>query len=118
MNDRGFVRAVVMEGMIGIAILAIIAAIAIPQYVDYRNRNLNKEARAHAYQAYGAAQAFFRANPKGYVTLRDISHFGYRSSPGVVVTISGDREHLAISAIHLKSNKAYRMDAKGELSTD
>jgi len=38
MNNRGFVRAFVMEGLIGIAIIAIIATIAIPQYINYRNR--------------------------------------------------------------------------------
>ena len=33
MNDRGFVRAVVMEGMIAVAILGIIAAIVVPAIV-------------------------------------------------------------------------------------
>jgi type II secretory pathway pseudopilin PulG len=118
MNDRGFVRAFVMEGMIGIAILGIIAAIVIPQYVNYRNRDLNREAKAHAYQAYQASQAFFRVNPKAQATPEDISQFGYRSSPDIVLTIAGDRENLRIKAMHVRSNKAYLMDAKGELSTD
>ncbi|MDD3846277.1 MAG: hypothetical protein PHC90_07945 [Syntrophorhabdaceae bacterium] len=118
MNDHGFVRAFVMEGLIGIAIIAIIAAIAIPIYVDYRNRDLNQEAEAHAHKAYEASQAYFRINPKAPVNLEDISRHGYQSSPDIILIISGNKESLFIKANHVKSSKAYRIDAKGELSTD
>ena len=118
MNNRGFVRAFVMEGLIGIAIIAIIATIAIPQYINYRNRELNKEARAHVYKAYEASQAFFRINPKAQPTAEDISQYGYRSSPDIILIISGDKESFFIKANHARSNKTYRIDAKGELSTD
>lgn len=118
MNDRGFVRAFVMEGMIGIAILGIIAAIAIPQYVNYRNRDLDREARAHASQAYQASQAFFHANPKGQATLEEISRFGYRSSPDIALTIAGCKGDLRIKAGHVRSRRVYSVDERGELSED
>jgi len=118
MNDRGFVRAFVMEGMIAIAILGIIAAIAIPQYVNYRNRDLDREARTHASQAYQASQAFFSANPKGKATLEDISRFGYRNSPDIVLTIAGGKNDLRIRAGHVRSRRAYLVDERGEISTD
>lgn len=118
MNNRGFVRAFVMEGLIGIAIIGIVAAIAIPYYIDYRNRDLNREARVHAHKAYEASQAFFRTDPKAQPTVEDISRYGYRSSPDIMLFISGDKESLFIKAHHARSNKTYRMDAKGELSTD
>ncbi|OPY02548.1 MAG: hypothetical protein A4E60_00957 [Syntrophorhabdus sp. PtaB.Bin047] len=118
MNDRGFVRAFVMEGLIGIAILGIIAAIAIPQYVNYRNRDIDREAKAHASQAYQASQAFFRDNPKGRATLEEISRFGYRSSPDIVLTISGGKGDLRITAGHVRSRRAYQVDERGEISTD
>ncbi|OPY04039.1 MAG: hypothetical protein A4E61_00888 [Syntrophorhabdus sp. PtaB.Bin184] len=118
MNDRGFVRAFVMEGLIGIAILGIIAAIAIPQYVNYRNRHLDREAKTHVSQAYQAAQAFFRANPKGQATLEEISRFGYRSSPDIALTISGGTGDLRIRANHVRSKRVYLVDEKGEISTE
>jgi Tfp pilus assembly protein PilE len=118
MNDRGFVRAFVMEGMIGIAILGIIAAIAIPQYVNYKNRDLDREAKAHASQAYQASEAFFRDNPKGKATLEDILRLGYRSSPDIVLTIAGGKSDLRIKASHVKSRRAYLVDERGEISTD
>ncbi len=73
MNDRGFVRAVVMEGMIAVAILGIIAAIVVPAIVNYKDRPFHEEARAHAYRAYEAAQTFFRANPNARADLEMIS---------------------------------------------
>jgi Tfp pilus assembly protein PilE len=118
MNNRGFVRAFVMEGLIGIAILGIIAAIAVPQYINYRNRDLNKEAKTHVHKAYEASQAFFRINPKAQPTVEDISRYGYQSSPDITLFISGNKENLFITARHLRSNKTYQVDAKGELSTD
>jgi len=118
MNNRGFVRAFVMEGLIGIAIIGIIAAIAIPQYTNYRNRDLNREAKAHAYKAYEASQTFFRINPKAWATLNDIAQYGYQSSPDIILTISGNKESLFIKANHMRSGKAYSIDAKGELSVD
>lgn len=118
MNNRGFVRAGAMEGLIVVAIIAVIAAIAIPQYTNYKNRNFNKEAKAHAYKAYEASQALFRADPKAAATLEAITQYGYKGSGDITLTISGGKDNLYIKTEHIKSNKAYKVDAKGELSTD
>ena len=114
-NDHGFVRAIVMEGMIVVAIVAIIAAIAIPQYMNYKNRPFNEEARAHAFQAYEASRAFFRANPKGQPMEKDIEQFGYRSNPDILLMIEGGKENLFIRATHMKAQKTYKINAQGEL---
>lgn len=116
MDQRGFVNVVVMDAMIIVCILGIIAAIAIPQYVNYRNRPLNEQAKVHALQAYKAAQAFFQANPKGQPTEKDIEKFGYRGSPDIFVMMEGGKENLVIRTEHRKGKKTYRIDAKGELS--
>ena len=116
MNKRGFVHVAVMDGMILLAILGIIAAVAIPQIVNYKNRPLNEQARVHAYQAYEAAQAYFRANPGGQPTDKDLEKFGYRSSPDVLLTIEGGIGNLFIWTEHVKGKRKYRIDYKGELS--
>ena len=118
MNNHGFVRAAVMEGMIVIAIVAILAAIAIPQYMNYKNRPLNEETRACAYQAYKASQDLFRSNPDAKASLEDISRYGYRASPDIIVTIAGGKRDLTITATHRKAGRTYRIDSLGQLSTD
>lgn len=118
MNHRGFVPAVVMEGMIVIAILAIIAAIAIPQYVNYKNRPFNEQARAHAYQAYEAAQALFRSDPNARADLENICRYGYRPSPDILIAVAGSRSNLAVTSTHTRGGKTYRINSLGQLSTD
>lgn len=117
MDDRGFVRAVVMEGMIAVAILGIIAAIVVPAIVNYKDRPFREEARAHAYRAYEAAQAFFRANPNARADLEMISRYGYRPSPDVRITVAGNKNDLVVTSTHVKIGKTYRIDALGQLST-
>jgi type II secretory pathway pseudopilin PulG len=116
MAKRGFVHVAVMDGMILLAILGVIAAIAIPQIVNYKNRPLNEEAKAHAYKAYEAAQAYFLVNPLGQPTEKDLEKFGYRSSPDILVTVDGGKGSLLISSEHMKGRKVYRINYKGEMS--
>ncbi len=116
MNKRGFVHVACMDGMILLAILGIIAAIAIPQIVNLKNRPLNREAKAQAYKAYEAAQAYFRVNPSGQPTEKDLEKFGYKGSPDILVMIEGGKGSLLIRTEHTKGRKVYRIDYKGELS--
>ena len=116
MNKRGFVNVVVMNALMIIGILGIIAAIAIPIYTNYRNRPLNEQAKAHAYRAYEAAQAYFKANPGGEPSGKDLERFGYQNAPDIYVTLEGVKENLVIRTEHRKGRKAYRINYKGELS--
>lgn len=116
MDKKGFVNAAAMNSLIIIAIVCIIAAIIIPMYVNYKNRDLDKEAETHAHKAYEASRAFFIANPKGQPTVKDIEKYGYQSSPDILIIIEGGKENLSIRSMHMKSGKTYQADAKGEIS--
>jgi type II secretory pathway pseudopilin PulG len=116
LKNHGFVNSVVMEGMIVAAIVGVILAIVIPQYSAHKNRGYDREAITNANHAYEASQAFFRTKPKGAATIEEISNYGYKWSPDILVTIEGGKENLSIMARHVKSDQYYKINEKGELS--
>ncbi len=59
-NENGFT---LIEVMIVIAIIGILAAIAIPNFVQYRNKAYNATAQADTKNAYTSAQAYFTDYP-------------------------------------------------------
>jgi type IV pilus assembly protein PilA len=95
-NQKGFT---LVELLVVIAIIGILAAIAIPQYNQYRNRGYIASCKSDAKNLYTAVQAWIADNPGGAL-VADTSTNGSayttytsagRSSPGntVGVTING-----------------------------
>jgi prepilin-type N-terminal cleavage/methylation domain-containing protein len=62
-----------IELMIVIAIIGILAAIAIPQYVSYRQKAYNTEAKAELRGFYVACQAYFSDNSSDDCTLESVA---------------------------------------------
>ncbi|MBI5598185.1 MAG: prepilin-type N-terminal cleavage/methylation domain-containing protein [Deltaproteobacteria bacterium] len=63
-NEEGFT---LVELLIVVAIIAILAAIAIPQFTKYRKRAWVTEVHSDIKNAYTAAQAYLNDNPSGTV---------------------------------------------------
>ena len=80
-REEGFT---LVELLIVVAIIAILAAIAIPQFSKYRMRSYKSEIDSDTKNAYTAAQAYLTDNVSATITTVDqLIAGGYQRSQGV-----------------------------------
>jgi len=85
-GEKGFT---LIELMIVIAIIGILAAIAIPQFLQYRKKGYVATINADVKNAYTAANAYMVNNPTASVsTLAQLQSAGYTESSGITTTIT------------------------------
>ena len=108
--------AVVVIVIAGIAVgllifIAILAAIAIPSFVNYQAKARDAMAQAEVKNACTAAAAFFWEHPDKTITLDDLKEQGIAKNPEVELVIeNGTRGDLSIRARHTKGRKTYVAD--------
>ena len=109
-NERGFT---LIELLVVVAIIGILAAIAIPQFAEYRKRGFDSRSVSDLRNAATAEEAYF-ADAEQYVTCANQGACetvlpGFKGSNGVVIAMTRNvattPEHFTGSSYHLQGHR-------------
>jgi type IV pilus assembly protein PilA len=113
-GQKGFT---LIELMIVIAIIGILAAIAIPQFVSYRQKGYNTQAKGELKSFYTACQAYFADNPTatGNCTTDEVAATFIPSST-VTLTPAGGMAMDGTTSSHSAGTLTYTIGASGNIT--
>jgi type IV pilus assembly protein PilA len=115
-REEGFT---LIELLIVIAIIGILAAIAIPQFNQYKSRAYDTASKADLHNIYLACKAYWSdsgSDQSCSASEAGGADYGFSTSPGVVVTASGNETGWTATAKHASSTKTVTMNASGNIS--
>ena len=103
--------------MIVIAVIGVLSALAIPNFISYRKRAYNNSAHADAKNSWVAAQAYFCDYPEDSVSsVAQLTAYGFRQTDAVTITVGGTQSSLIITAFHASGDRTYTVYSEGAIS--
>jgi len=115
-NEKGFT---LIELLIVIAIIGILAAIAIPQFNQYKARAHDVASKSDLHNIYLACKAYWADNGSEKScseTEAKGAAYGFSPSEGVIPSASGAESSWSASASHPSGTGTFSMDANGKIT--
>ena len=109
-NEKGFT---LIELMIVIAIIGILAAIAIPNFVSYRQRSYNSAAQSDLKNATTAQEAYYVDWGTYATTTTKLGAGGWVQTAKVTFSPSGSAAGYTMSAMHTSGNETWTINGPG-----
>jgi type IV pilus assembly protein PilA len=114
-GQKGFT---LIELMIVIAIIGILAAIAIPQFVSYRQKGYNTKAKGELKSLYTACQAYIADSPA--TTNCTLGMIASTFVPSTDITLTGmpsaDTTLAGVTAVHTSGTTTYTIGSSGNIT--
>ena len=106
-NQKGFT---LIELLVTVAIIGILAAIAIPQFADYKKRAFNSRAQSDMRNLVTSQEAYYSDNEEyascGGITCETLLP-GFNASEGVQIWAEKDNGGYEAASAHCKGDKGY-----------
>ena len=112
-GQKGFT---LIELMIVVAIIGILAAIAIPQFVAYRQKGYDTQAKGELKSLYTACQAYFADSPTTTDCTTALVSAQFQASPEVTLTIAGAQTMEGTTSSHSAGTKVYEIGPSGNIT--
>ncbi|MGP0564649.1 MULTISPECIES: type IV pilin protein [unclassified Nitrospina] len=115
-NQRGFT---LIEVLITIAIVAVLAAIAIPQFTQYKERAYDSDSKSTLRHLFISCRVYW--DDQGGTNTCDPAvagnpAYGFIDPPDVTVNGSGDETSFSATAQHLSSSNTFTINNDGAIN--